>query len=372
MSTIRRVLPTLVCAATAIAMSACSSSVNNNADTSAPSATNVAVDDGGCTKNHDAIAKAQQILASNLYGIASENSDKGTNTNPSPKGPDDPLTITFSIEGLSHPFLVKQKQLAEEAAQRNGVKINVVSANDDVNQQFNDIQTAIAQGTNALMMMPANTEGLGAVLSQAETAKIPYFFSQKGMLGVNPASQVLAPYATEGKMLGEWVVDHYKGRSDVNVAIISGIPGDASSDARVNAFSLPLLRACTFNIVANQPGNYRRGDSEKAAQNMLSANPNVNLVVGANDEAALGGLSALESAGRKGVDVVGMDGETDMFTAIKNGQALATVIHKPTAGIVVDEAVQYLRGKPVPQYKVLPEDLVTKQSIDAGNATPAF
>jgi ribose transport system substrate-binding protein len=83
-------------------------------------------------------------------------------------------------------------------------------------------------------------------------------------------------------------------------------------------------------------------------------------------------LSAIQSAGRQGVDVVGMDGETDMFTAIKNGEALATVIHKPTAGIVVDEAVQYLRGKPVPQYKVLPEDLVTKETIDAGNATPAF
>ncbi|MCW2689148.1 MAG: D-ribose-binding periplasmic protein [Mycobacterium sp.] len=172
MKTICKVLPTLVCAATAITMSACSSSVNNNADTSAPSATNVQVDDGGCVKNHDQIAKAQQTLAGNLYGIAAQNSDKGTNTNPGSKGPNDPITITFSIEGLSHPFLVKQKQLAEDAAQRNGVKVNVVSANDDVNQQFNDIQTAIAQGTDALMMMPANTEGLGAVLSQAEAAKI--------------------------------------------------------------------------------------------------------------------------------------------------------------------------------------------------------
>lgn len=369
---IRALLPTAVCASAALLMVGCSSSVNNNAETSAASASEVEVDDGGCAKNHDAIATAQQTLASNLYGIAAENSDKGTNTNPNPMGADDPITITFSIEGLSHPFLVKQKQLAEEAAQRNGVTVNVVSANDDVNQQFNDIQTAIAQGTNALMMMPANTEGLGAVLAQAESAKIPYFFSQKGMLGVNPASQVLAPYADEGRMLGEWVVDHYKGKEDINVAVISGIPGDASSDARVNSFLLPLLRACTFNIVGNQPGNYRRGDSEKTAQNMIAANPNINLLFGANDEAALGGLSALQSAGRQGVDVVGLDGETDMFTAIQAGQALATVIHKPTAGIVVDEAVKYLRGEPVPQFKVLPEDLVTKDTIESGSATPAF
>jgi ribose transport system substrate-binding protein len=366
------VLPAALCAVTAIAMSGCSASRDNNADPSAAGpATSVTVDDGGCAKNRDQIAQIQQDLAKNLYGIAAEQSDKGNKTNPNPKAESDPIKITFSVEGLSHPFLVKQKELAEEAGRKAGVQVNVVSANDDVNQQFNDIQTAIAQGTDALMMMPATTQGLDAVLSQATSKQIPYFFTQKGMLGVAPVSQVLAPYSNEGKQLGEWVVEHYKGREDVNVAVISGIPGDQSSDARVNSFLLPLLRACTFNVVANQPGNYRRGDSEKAAQNMLAANPKVDLLFGANDEAALGGIAALNSSGRKGVDVVGLDGETDMFEAITGGQALATVIHKPTAGIVVEEIADYMRGKPVPEYKVLPEDLVTKESIESG-AQPAF
>ena len=366
-------MPTVFCAVAALALSSCSSSVNNNAETSASTApADVVVDDGGCAKNRDQIGEIQQQLATNLYGIAAENSDKDTNTNPTPKPAGEPFTITFSIEGLSHPFLVKQKQLAEDAGRKHGVQVNVISANDDVNQQFNDIQTAVTQGTDALMMMPATTQGLDAVLSQAKAANVPYFFTQKGMLGMEPVSQVLAPYANEGRQLGEWVVENYKGREDVNVAVISGIPGDASSDARVNAFLLPLLRACTFNVVANQPGNYRRADSEKAAQTMLAANPNVDLLFGANDEAALGGIAALNSSGRSGVDVVGLDGETDMFTAIQNGQALATVIHKPTAGIVVDEIVEYMRGNPVPQFKVLAEDLVTKESIDAGKATPAF
>ncbi|MBI5337242.1 MAG: substrate-binding domain-containing protein [Mycolicibacterium rufum] len=370
---IRAILPTVVCAAGVFAMTACSTSVDNNADSSAAAPpTNVQIDDGGCAKNRDQIASIQQDLAKNLYGIAAEQSDKGAKTNPNPKAPGDPMKITFSVEGLSHPFLVKQKQLAEEAAAKHGVQINVVSANDDVNQQFNDIQTAIAQGTDALMMMPATTQGLDAVLSQAQAKNIPYFFTQKGMLGVDPVSQVLAPYSNEGRQLGEWVVKHYAGQDNVNVAVISGIPGDQSSDARVNSFLLPLLRACTFNIVANQPGNYRRGDSEKAAQNMLAANPNVDLLFGANDEAALGGIAALGSSGRSGVDVVGLDGESDMFTAITGGQALATVIHKPTAGIVVDEIVDYMQGKPVPEYKVLSEDLVTKETIDAGSAEPAF
>lgn len=368
----RHLMPIAVCAVTAVAMSACSASVNNNAETTGAEPANIQIDDGGCTKNHDQIASIQQGLAKNLYGIAADNSGKGTNTNPNPKPEGEPVTITFSVEGLSHPFLVKQKEEAEAAARRHGLQINVVSANDDVNQQFNDIQTAIAQGTDALMMMPATTQGLDAVLAQAQAKQIPYFFTQKGMLGVDPVSQVLAPYSNEGKQLGEWVAEHYKDKESVNVAVISGIPGDQSSDARVNSFLLPLLRSCKFTVVANQPGNYRRGDSEKAAQNMLAANPDIDLLFGANDEAALGGIAALSSSGRTGVDVVGLDGEADMFTAIRNGQALATVIHKPTAGIVVDEIAEYMRGNPVPDFKVLSEDLVTRESIESGASQPAF
>jgi len=363
-------------ASVGLILSACSASKNNNAPTTASGGSTAAatapVDTGGCAKNQDRIAKLQAELATNLYGIAAANSDKGKNTNPDPVAPDKKIKITFSIEGLSHPFLVKQKQIAEAEAAKLGAEINVISANDDVNRQFNDIQTAIGQGTDALMMMPANTQGLDAVLAQATSKKVPYFFTQKGMLGVQPASQVLAPYANEGQQLGKWVAGHYKGKPKVNVVVISGITGDASSVARVDSFEVELLRACNFTILATQAGQYRRQESAKAAENMLAANQKVDLLFGANDEAALGGLSAIESSGRTGIDVVGLDGETDMFTAIKAGKALATVIHKPTAAIVVTEIVDYLKGRPVPQYKVLPEKLVTKESIATGTVQPAF
>ncbi len=354
--------------------SGCSASQDNNAAAAtggasvSPSA--VTVDDGGCTKNHDKIAEIQKQLSTNLYGIAAEQSDKGTNTVKKPIEAGKKIKITFSIEGLSHPFLVKQKTLATEAGAKLGAEVNVISANDDVNKQFNDIQTAISQGTDAVMMMPATTQGLDAVLAQADSKNVPYFFTQKGMLGVHPASQVLAPYANEGKQLGQHIVEHYKGKKNVNVIVIEGISGDASSVARVGAFEVELLKACNFTIVAQQPGQYRRAESAKAAENMLTANKDVQLLFGANDEAALGGLSALETAGRTGVDVAGIDGETDMFNAIKQGKVLATVIHKPTAGIVVEEIVNYLQGKPVPQYKVLPEDLVTKDNVNT--LEPAF
>lgn len=371
------------CALSVFAVS-CSSSVNNNASQSSQSSesssgesesgsdTGDSSGGGSCPENDDRIAELQSELADNLYGIAAAESDAEEVTNPNPIGEGDEITIAFSIEGLSHPFLVAQKEAAEAAAAEAGVQVNVISANDDVNKQFTDIQTAISQNVSAVMMMPAQTQGLDAVLAQADSQSIPYFFTQKGMLGVSPVSQVLAPYVNEGQQLGQFVAEYYADQSDVNVLLVSGIAGDASSVARTGAFEIELLKACNFTILAEQPGQYRREESAAAAENMLTANADVDLIFGANDEAALGAISALETSGRQEVAVVGIDGQADMFEAIENGKALATVVHKPTAGIVVEEIVAYLRGEPVPTFKVLDEDLVTKEAIESGSVEPAF
>lgn len=366
-----------------VALAGCSSSSSSestSAETSAPAAaTSAAASPAAseaaaaseCPENDARIAELDDVLAKNLYSQAFEQSGKEMNTNPNPLGPDDSIKIFFSLEGLSHPFLVAQKDLAEAKAKELGVTIDVVSANDDVNKQFNDIQTGIASGANAIMMMPANTEGLSSVLSQAEQSGIPYAFTQKGMLGVNPVTQVLAPYAAEGQTVGAWVVDHFKDNpGPINVALIEGITGDVSSVARTGSFERELLKACKFKIVASQPGQYRRDASQKAMETILAANPDVNLVFGANDEGALGALAAIEASGKTGIDVVGIDGEKDMFDALKAGKVLVTMKHNPTSPYTVENLVDYLRGEPVPTFEVNPGEVVDQSNVNS--TEPAF
>jgi len=223
------------------------------------------------------------------------------------------------------------------------------------------------------MMMPANTDGLAPILAKYKEAGIPYFFTQKGMDDPNATAQVLAPYGEEGKIIGQYVVDHYKDEAGpIKVALISGITGDVSSVARTGAFEAELLKAGNFEIVAEQPGQYRREASQEAMDGILAAHPDVQLVFGANDEGALGALSSIQAAGLAGkIAVVGLDGESDIFPAIEDGTVLATVKHMQTAPYVVETIVKCLRGETVPAFQVFPGDLVDKAAIDAG-AEPAF
>ena len=363
-------------AATTLVLAGCSSSSTSTESSAAPAASEAApaaeaAAVGECPENDARIAELDQILSENLYSQAFEQSGKEMVTNPNPVGADEQIKIFFSLEGLSHPFLVAQQDLAAAKAEEMGVEVDVVSANDDVNKQFNDIQAGIAGGASAIMMMPANTEGLSEVLAQAEQQGIPYAFTQKGMLGVKPITQVLAPYAAEGKAIGEWVVNHYADNpGPINVALIEGITGDVSSVARVGSFERELLKACKFVIVASQPGQYRRDASQEAMESILAANPEVNLVFGANDEGALGALAAIEASGKTGIDVVGIDGQTTMFDALKAGKVLVTMKHNPTAPYALENVVQYLRGEPVPVFEVNPGEVVDQSNVNS--LEPAF
>ena len=331
---------------------------------------------GGGTDNAQAIADLEAILSENLYYMALQQSGQDERTYAGePYAADAPIRIVFSIEGLSHPFLVAQTEAATAACEALGCTVEIVSAEDDINKQFDDVQTALGTEPDALMMMPANTEGLATILAQYDDAGIPYFFAQKGMLGTNAVSQVLAAYAAEGKAIGDFVVEQFgDSATPVKVAVIEGIAGDVSSVARSGACKLQLLKNGNFEIGASQPGEYRREPSQRVMEGFLAAHPDVQSVFGANDEAALGALAAIRAAGIPDgqITIVSIDGQTDMFPEVTKGAVLATFTHAVTAGKVVEEIVAYLHGEPVPAFLVSPGELVTAEKIAAGEVEPAF
>lgn len=327
---------------------------------------------GGATDNEARIAEIDQSLEGNLYIQAAAESGEGSNTCPVTVGADEPVEIAFSIEGLSHPFLNAQVEFAEEAAAEVNASITVLSGDDDVTKQLTTLETALSQSPDGLLLMPATTEGLQPILQSYEDADIPYAFTGKGMTGVNPVVQFLAPYGDEGAKIGEYVVEHFGDVEEpVKVALISGITGDVSSVARVGMFERTLLESGNFEIVAEQAGEYRRQPSQDAMDAILAANPDVELVFGANDAAALGAIDAIKAAGLMDqVTVVGIDGEPEMYEAIERGDALATVDHLPSAGEATKLLVSCLRGEEVPSFQVMVGDLVTLEAIEEGKEAP--
>ena len=99
-----------------------------------------------------------------------------------------------------------------------------------------------------------------------------------------------------------------------------------------------------------------------ATENLLQAHPDINVLFGCNDDSALGGMSAMQAAGKKDAEnlVIGFDGALKGFQEImKGGMFRCDIAQQPYmySTMLMDEAVKLIRGQ------VTMADLVKKGII---------
>jgi ABC-type sugar transport system substrate-binding protein len=153
------------------------------------------------------------------------------------------------------------------------------------------------------------------------------------------------------------------------VAVISGIPGDASSDARTSGFSQGAKGR--FNIVSTIPVDFDRGRAKLAADQLLRANPPIQGFFAVNDQMALGIADAMAAIGKSGsVPVIGLDGTAEALAAVNSGTLAATVAQYPyTIGqLGVQACLASIQKKSVPAKVVAPVQIVTKDNVARAQA----
>src|SRR5207253_1741837 len=148
------------------------------------------------------------------------------------------------------------------------------------------------------------------------------------------------------------------------VAVIGGIPGDATSESRTRGFTDGVQGR--FDVVQVSAADFDRGRARLAADEILRARPSVQGVFAVNDEMALGTAEAVAAAARgRSVAVIGVDGIPEALDAVKSGVLSATVAQYPyTVGqLGVEACLATIRGKSVPANIVAPIQVVTPDNV---------
>ena len=134
---------------------------------------------------------------------------------------------------------------------------------------------------------------------------------------------------------------------------------------RAQGFENGLKAFPGIQVVAQQPADFDRTKGLDVMSNLLQAHPDVQGVIAANDEMALGAIKALGSKAGKSVSVVGFDGTPDGLKAVEGGSLYASVAQQPTqlGRIAVDNALKALDGEKVQQTVKVPVKVVTKENV---------
>lgn len=281
------------------------------------------------------------------------------------------LGTAFAQKGLiaiitpphDNPFFKVEADAAQARAQELGYETLVSVHDDDANKQDQLIDTAIAQGADAIILDNAGADATIAAVQKAKDAGIPSFLIDReiNQTGVAVAQIVANNY--QGATLGAEEFVRLMGEAGQYVELL-GKESDTNAGIRSQGYHDVIDQYPELEMVAQQSANWSQTEAFEKMETILQANPDIKGVIAGNDTMALGADAALEAAGKGDVIVVGFDGSPDVIEAIKAGDIQATVL-QPAAALAVaavDQADAYLQNGST--------ELDEKQALDAELVTP--
>lgn len=278
-------------------------------------------------------------------------------------------TIAVSLLTLQNPFFkVIGDELTAEAAKQ-GYDTLVVSADNDVARQSNQVKDFIVRRAAAIVLSPADSKGIVPVIQEANAAGIPVFTVDIPCQepGVKIVTQVATDNLDGGRQAGKAMIEALAGRGGkIGVLDLKQVE---SCILRVKGFKEVIGQhnaanpAAKIEIVSELDGGGAKDKGYKAAEDMLQAHPELVGLFAINDPSALGARGALEKAGKAGkVVIIGFDGQPEGRQAIKEGKIYADPIQFPDkmGQEVVRAFISHLQGEEVPALKLIPTELYRK------------
>ncbi|MBT2231074.1 substrate-binding domain-containing protein [Nonomuraea sp. NEAU-A123] len=288
----------------------------------------------------------------------------GDATTASPAAVSGKKDATIIMSTLNNPFFVSVKDGAQAQATKSGIKLTVQNADNSDATFLNQATTAISKQTGVLILDPVGSQSATSSVTQANAGNVPVMAFDRKPTGGNLASFVGYDAVQAGKNAADALAKAINGKG--KVVEIQGILGTNVAQDRSKGFEQQIATYKDITVVAKQAANFDRSKALDVMTNVLQANPDIDGVYAANDEMAMGVLSALKARSLVGkVQLVGNDGIADALAAVESGEMYATNAESPYAlgQKVVSLAGDILAGKKVQADEVLEGKLVTKDSV---------
>ena len=358
--------------------------------------------------NHEVYTMPNRIPFSGIY-MPPEASRAALNKAVKALDKKDNVTIGYATWTVGTPFFAGMMDTIKEECDKFGWTLITAVSDADVGKQIANIENFITLGVDLIVDNAHSAEAEAIAVKAAVDAGIPVV----GLgLSFPEGTPVITNCATmfyeQGFMVGIYVAEHFKGQF-VKGAISPGMPGHAISDSKMNGFiggfvyaraiqmGNPLSRedamlygyrlhqqtitsakfsdpTYDWEIVASIDGWWSRDGGQKAAEDILTAHPDIQLLYTGNDEQAMGAILALQNAGlTAGKDVqlacVG-DGSKDAFNNIKDGKILCLTLSSPytwckaTTDLAYKIFVEGFDATNLPSEVYLENVLVDKTNVD--------
>jgi putative xylitol transport system substrate-binding protein len=206
------------------------------------------------------------------------------------------------------------------------VQITVFDGKYDPLVQSNQIDTAITQKFDAIIMAPFDLQASGPPIEKAMAAKIPVIVSALKTATTDYSSSIIVNDTEGGRIIAEEMAKRLPNGG--NIVLMEGPIGQSAQIERRAGVDAGLAKHPNIKLLADKSGNWSRAEGQALMENWLLAHKGkINGVLAENDEMALGAVVAMKSAGidLKAVPVIAIDGIADAKRAVADGDMAVTL-----------------------------------------------
>lgn len=284
--------------------------------------------------------------------------------------------VAFSQAEISNEWRVMDTKEMEKAWRGAGYDFVWTNANSDPSKQLADIEDLLARKPVLLIVAPIEYEPLAPVPAMAQKAHVPLLVVDRALPGTPGKngwiSLVTTDFVDTGKRIGTDVVAQLTRKNGSPKGTILHVTGNTGASPVIDeekGLQEVFSKYPGIKVAANCDSKNSRQGGRKCMEDLLQSFPagSIDGVVFDNDDAAIGGMAALQAAGRNELKgyLWGKDGTVDGLKAVLSGELAMTVQTPPFFGASsVKSFEDYQAGRPVP-----PLVYVKKETFDAH--TPA-
>lgn len=277
--------------------------------------------------------------------------------------------VIVILKSLTNPFFVDLGDGAKAKGQELGLEVEVqapVTANNN-EEQIQLIEQAILQSPDALVIAPADSEGVAPAIEAANEAGIPVINVNTRIKGEGLRVETFV--ATENYdvayLTGKALAESMGGKG--NLVLITGVPGDQTNIDRTEGAKAALAEYPDITIIDEQFANWKRDEAMKIAQDLMQKHSDIQGFFSMNGEMALGTAEAIAQADKTGqIQLAAIDITEEIAAAIQAGKITMTNDGRADAqgSVSVQAAADLLAGKTIDERITIDSKVVTLDDID--------
>lgn len=258
----------------------------------------------------------------------------------------------------------------QDAAKKAGVEMLLANSNNKPEKELELVNTYVARGVQAIVISPISKTASAAALKAAAAKGIKIIAYNSTVEGDFVSSFISSSGTELGKSSGEAAVKYIKEKlgGKANVAVLcfdSQVPEQSAE--RVNGFIEALKAGGVETKLVSRQDAWLAEMATKKVGDIITANPDVNIIYAANEGGTVGATMAVKAAGKAGkIAVFGIDASEQLcgFLLADDGILQAITGQKPfdIGSMSVNTALKVLKGEKAEALTIVPGLLLQRSA----------